>query len=335
MESNSNPQRKIVFNAPGVSMNSSSPKTQLPGEAKVNSNSIAPGLNKESSPAFRSFAHDIKSNVSNQGVSMAQIVMAEERRRQDTGTTSEDIQESDEKSKTLRIVLIIVGIIAILGGSVALFFTFRSAQPVNVNPTTEDYSPIRAQKIDEIELRDGYKNTFLEAIRGVAATRIQDDTFVELKLSEVIGTTSVPVGFKRLNEILNSNIPDTLARSTKNNYVIGVYSKGEINTPFIMFSADAFENAYVGMKNWEATILGDIGAIFMDQQQLAGLLTVSNSSLFQDKIYYNKDTRTVFGPDGKPIFVWAILDRTNIVITRDGETLNALIKRITLENIKR
>ncbi len=348
---NNQPPRKIVFNAPGTSFGmpkqntqtstpSASPKpfqnplTQpLPGQPKISQEPIRPAAS--ANPAFRSFAHDIKSNVTDKGVSMAQIVMDEERRKQAAGATAEDIEEATQKSGVLKAVLIIVGLIAIIGGGIVLFITFKNAAPVSEIRTPESYSPIRAQKVATLELRDGFKNTLLQAVQGVGATRIPNDTFVELKLLETVGTSSDPVGFKRLMEILDTRIPDALLRASNNNYVIGMYGNGEANVPFLMFSVDSFENAYVGMTGWERTMIGDIGGLFIDSDTLSVILASSTPSLFQDKVYYNKDTRTVFGSDGKPILVWAIIDRTNIVITRDGGTLDALIKRMTLENIMR
>jgi hypothetical protein len=343
-----NPQRKIVFNAPGKPFNTSTQNTQtstphtmmpptgpMPGQPKVSTEALLKPSDPNANPAFRSFAHDIKSNVSEKGVSMAQIVMDEERRKQAAGTTTEDVQESEEKSGVLKVVLIVIGIIAILGGGVALFITFSSTAPVPVTLIPEDYSPIRAQKVTSIELRDQYKSTLIEAVRGIGATRISEENFVEIKLNESIGTTSVPVKFARLMEILETRIPDELLRSNDQGYVLGIYASQQTNSPFLMFSVDAFENAYVGMKAWERTMIGDIGALFMNDDLLYSIIGSSTPSQFQDKVYYNNDTRTVFGSNGKPVLVWAIVNRTQIIITKDGETLNALMKRITLENIKR
>lgn len=349
MEPNqNNPQRKIVFNGPGMSFGSPStnpanttphtmmpPVGPMPGQPKVSSEPLTPSTNPNPNPAFRSFAHDIKSNVSEKGVSMAQIVMDEERRRQAAGATAEDYQEAEQKSGVLKMVLIIIGIIAIVGGGIALYITFRSNTPVVVIPIAQDYSPIRAQKVAALELRDGYKNTLLEAARGVGATRIPEETFVELKLMETVGTTSVPVGFNRLMTILDGRIPDELLRSAQDTYVLGVYGGASANIPFVLFSVDSYENGYAGMKEWEQSILGDIGGMFIDQETLSPIIASSTPSLFQDKVYYNKDTRAVFGIDRKPLLLWAIVNRTQIIITRDGETLNALIKRMTLENVTR
>ena len=365
--SGTSPQRKIVFNAPGMQYGVTSPAApsqnptlgQVPSDKKENNDTSAFEYNAQSvikgkkggtfeakpepelekkplvNPAFRSFAHDIKDNVSDRGVSLAQIVMEEERKRQAANLTTEDIKESREKSGVLKIVLIVVGIIAIIGGGIALFITFRTISPVDQITTPEDYSPIRAQKVTALELRDGYKNTLIQAMSGVAATRVSEETFLEIKLIESVGTSSVPVSFSRMMEILDARFPETLARSSTGEYVVGMYGGVGSNVPFVMFSVDAFDNAYVGMKEWEQTIIGDIGGLFINEDMLSVILASSTPSLFQDKVYYNKDTRVVVGENGKPLLVWAIVDRTNIVITRDGETLNTLMNRITLENIRR
>ncbi len=328
-----NQPRKIVFNAPGMQKPPVQPSNPVNpvNPTILNPLPAAPTPN----PAFRSFAHDIKSNVSEKGVSMAQIVMEEERRKQAAGMTSEDITEAGEKSKVMKFVLIFVAVIAILGGAVALYFTFLGAAPVAVEINPSDLSPIRAQKVVALELKDGYKNTLLDAVRGVAATRIPTETFVELQLREISGTTTIPVTFPRLMEILGSYIPDELLRSIEGGYAIGMYGALDENVPFIMFNADAFENAYIGMKEWEKNMIGDIGGIFLDPQELSVIIATSTPSLFQDKVYYNRDTRTVFGNDGKPALLWTIVNRRQAVITKNGETLDAIMKRITLENITR
>lgn len=305
----------------------------LPGQPKVDPYITQPG--QSANPAFRSFAHDIKSNVADQGVSMAQIVMEEERKRQAAGATAADYEEASHKHRILRIILTIIGSLAILGGGAALFIMFYASAPVDSVITPEDMSSIRAQKVVSLELRDGYKNTLLEAIRGVGATRIPEETFVELKLHETVGTSSEPVYFGRMMEITDARIPDALLRSASDDYVLGMYGGISVNVPFLMFTVDAFENGYVGMREWERTLIADIGGIFIDQDDLSVIIASTAPSLFQDKVYYNKDARVVFGENGEPLLVWAIVDRTRIIVTRDGTTLNALMNRLTLENITR
>jgi hypothetical protein len=326
MESNNNPQRKIIFSAPGKQFATSdaivTDKTQT--SIPFIRASMIEAVDK--TPAFRSFAHDIKSNVTENGVSMAQIVMGEERRRQEAGATTEDIFVAGEKSKILKVVLMIIGFISIVGGGIALFFTFRAATPVAVISEGK-ISVIRAQKSTEIELRDGYKNTLIEAVRGVSATRIPEETFVEIKVLDV--------DFGRFMEILESGIPPELIRSVGSEYSLGLYGGTDSNVPFFIFNTDTFDNAYAGMKLWEISMTNDIGGIFMNTQTLSVIVASSSASLFRDKVYYNKDTRVVFGRDGNPVLLWAILDGTRIIMTRDGETLNAIMRRLTLENITR
>lgn len=322
------PQRKIIFNAPGMNQGSPNAASTQPKLAQPVSQPI-------SNPAFRSFAHDIKSNVNDRGLSAAQIVMEEERKRQAMGATREDIEEATEKSGILKIVLIIIGIIAIIGGGVALFLTIRSAAPVAEITPLQDYSLIRAQKLVAIELRDGTKNTLIEAVRGILATRIPEETFVEIRLMEAAATTSVPVGFNRMMEILDSRIPDELLRAAHDQYALGMYGSNTGNIPFLLLTTDSFENAYGGMSKWEEMMLGDIGALFIDQDDLSVIIASSTPSLFQDKVYYNKDSRVVFGENMQSEILWAIVDRRHVVITKDEETLKALIKRLTLENITR
>lgn len=322
-----NNKRKIVFNAP--------PQPTITQSPDMTASSHATDTKK--APSFRSYNYDIQSTVKDKGASLAQIVMAEARKQEQTKQTPLDIAEQNQSSSIVKITLIAIGIIAIIGGAAVLAFTLIKTKPVETIPTSITFTQlIKTEKIVPIELADTYKLTALQKIKDALLANIPLNTLVDLQLQLANDSTKTPVSLKQFLDIFESRVPDSLAVSLRPEYAFGIHSFSK-NTPYIVFIANDYDSAYAGMLDWEKTMLGDIGNIFFDPNDLAKATStdaVSNIN-FKDVVLKNKDSRVIYNKDGEIAFLWSIVNRNIIVITSGPDTLEEIIKRMTTSNIVR
>jgi hypothetical protein len=157
---------------------------------------------------------------------------------------------------------------------------------------------------------------------------------LEISLYETgsLSTTTKFVDINRFFKITESRVPDDLIRSFSNEYLFGLYAL-EKNEPFLIFKTNSYANAYKGMIDWEETMFYDLGPIFIDDA--ISVKTDDSGKFFIDKIYFNKDTRAIFDSFGNPVMLWSIINRNTVVVTTNGDVLDAISKKLTVSNIVR
>lgn len=321
------PHPKIVFNSPPHPKVTKSPDQ---GASEAQSNV------KKSTPTIRSYAYDIKSKVRDEGVSLAQIVMAEERKKEETHQTEADITTRDKQGTLLKFMLISIGIIALLGGVAAYLFTIYSRAPVSTNVNTPSPGLIRTEKITPIVLKDGYKTTLLQAVSLLKTSSIPQGTLNDIQFKESVGNENLEVNAFRFLVILESKVPETLSRSLLPGYSFGLHSL-EKNEPYIILQSESYENAFSGMLEWEKTIIDDIGPLFFTRDDLANPTSTADigKQNFKDTVIYNKDSRTIVDEENRILMLWSIIDQHSIIITSNSLTLEEIVKRLTTSRIVR
>jgi hypothetical protein len=289
-------------------------------------------------PNMRSFAYDIKSSVDEKNVSLATVVMAEQRKLQELHLTTEDIEETEKKHSTTKTILIIVGIIALLGGGGALALTYLQTRPPATNAVMfQGVSPfVRTEDGKAIFLPDGYRSTLIQIIQNVMESQTTTDILYGMTFGQEIDGINKRITTLEFIYILESLLPETLARSLDLNYSFGIHS-GRETKPYLILKTDSFDNAYAGMLEWESTLGNDLGVLFFKTDDLPRATSTANVSgvSFVDKIYFNKDSRVILSKEGKPLMLWTIVNRTFIIIAANPETLEEVVSRMTTENIVR
>jgi hypothetical protein len=166
--------------------------------------------------------------------------------------------------------------------------------------------------------------------------------------------------------ILEAREPDALARSLDQKFLLGVHKTKTSVEPFITLKTNDYEISYAKMLEWEWVLVSDIQDIFyknlgssqafLDYEENNNLqvqdfividassstTTVTDSTQnstttlskyearnFKDLILANKDTRSILDTAGKILFFYSFVDRKNLIMTTNGETLNLLIGRLT------
>lgn len=144
---------------------------------------------------------------------------------------------------------------------------------------------------------------------------------------------------------LTPNVPPALQRTLGPTFLLGLHSFDE-NQPFLLLQADTYTTAYAAMLEWERTMRGDLGPLFVRNpspkipapaapaEQLGSTtLQVEQQPVFiptsfVDKIVENRDTRALLSAEGDILLLWTMLGRNIILITTNEYTLREVVSRI-------
>ena len=173
--------------------------------------------------------------------------------------------------------------------------------------------------------------------------------------------------------ILEAREPDALTRSLDSKFLLGIHKTKAGVEPFILFRTNDYEISYAKMLEWEWVLVPDIQDIFYKNlgssqafikyeedfndnvplvidKPLEGSTTPeivptfeSGTSTapkyeyrnFKDLILANRDTRSIVSADDKTLFFYSFIDRKNIILTTNIDTMNMAISRINSAKLVR
>ncbi len=140
-------------------------------------------------------------------------------------------------------------------------------------------------------------------------------------------------------EMSDIKIPEQLYSSLKGDFMLGVYSNGVKNSPFIISKVSFFQGALAAMLRFENDMRMEFTPLFVSE---SGILSSSNTgeySLknFTDELIENKDVRALKkGPSEEDtIILYSFIDQDNLVITTNEETLRAVVNSYNKRKIVR
>ena len=122
-------------------------------------------------------------------------------------------------------------------------------------------------------------------------------------------------------------VPQELLRTLELRFLLGVHSF-DLNQPFLIIKTDSFETAFSALLRWEETLYADLQPLFA---RVPG--GVASAPAFADLIVENRDTRAVVDAEGRILLLWALLDRSTILITTNEYTLREVVRRLSETSI--
>lgn len=213
-------------------------------------------------------------------------------------TMSELIQKSRFEEKESRIlsprsrknIMYIAGATLLLLVSIGILFSIFGGQS-KVEFITEK----RVDSLVYSNLDTGINVTGLEAsrtkqaIREVIEKKIPEDTVNQIYYVQDDGLGNLNrLGIKDIFKKTEIVPPDLLIENIGNNFMHGVY-RAEKNYPFIVMKADSYDRAFVGMKEWEPTMIDDL-APYLDLPDEATDRSLITQG-FEDDLIKNKNVR--------------------------------------------
>lgn len=289
-------------------------------------------------PGIRTYKDDIQAAIQANHLSSVNIAIAENDRLRSKVTKGEELEEkpkpvSEKKVKVLIAVFVILLAVGGLGFGTLSFISSKNSTVTNqiAIPTpiiTTEYQ-------DELNTEDIVKDRFTNALSSnLNDIRIPVNNLYNVYLTTGSSTAKRLLGTSELFDTLGWQAPDTLKRNLANNYMVGMFAFGE-NIPFVILKISSYENVYSGMLSWEGSLEKDFLKLFRLRDDVEGglvsALTPSETKKFQDLVVANQDTRVLRDSDGKIFFIYSILNKDTIVITKNETALKEIINRLNRE----
>lgn len=300
---------------------------------------------------IKTFQSDLANAVKTDNVSMIKVALAEKKRQEARGDMSYDIPK---KKNTLIYIGIGVIIFILVASIVAGAFVFfgRAGTPATQTQTTS-FQPILYTKLVSTLNIDSFNQSDTTRIidQEKEATMDLGDTKA-LIFTTGTSTAERPLTTEEFFTFIQSRAPDQLLRSLDSNFLLGVYAY----TPrevFAIFRVTSYDSAFAGMLQWEPNIESDIGNIFINKKDRVqkSIATASSSVLseestsspygvfsqrkFVDKIYSNKDVRSLIDGNGKEAMIYTFVDKETLIIATSEKSLKEVLFNLTTGRIVR
>lgn len=335
------PGKKVEEEKPHSTNNTKPPqKKQQPEQRR-------PATNRAS--AIRTYYSDAAGVVRDKQVSMTDIALAEQRRRESQEVSQPDTEHTERKS--LSPALFIVGLLVILGGVGVLGYVYvtQNTSPGPVPPTiTHTLIPANHEQIIDATgmNRNQFLTTLNEEIENVDVP-IGDIVALTLLVAPQTATTTRELAAHELIDLLQTDIDAALLRSIEEDYMLGIHNIGD-KAPFLVLRTSFFENAFAGMLRWEPVLANDLAFIAQPQRVpesptgIPGATSTTDGTgtstvdipprqerfTFTDTIVSNRDVRALMNNSGDVRLVYSFPDKNTLIITNNTATLEELFKRL-------
>jgi len=130
---------------------------------------------------------------------------------------------------------------------------------------------------------------------------------------------------------LNVHAPQALVRSFGDLFMLGVLGSNPPHT-LIIATVDSFQNAFPGMLEWESRMAEDLLPIFAEEETIKNVPT---STLWQDAIIGNRDTRILKDPNGNTVLLYAFFDGRLLIITDNEMSFRLISDRLESQKLER
>lgn len=275
---------------------------------------------------LRTYKSDVAETLKKKKQSLARLVIAEQKRREEAPTQTLPVEEK-KKFFTAKTFAIVFGslFLAAASGTIALLFLLDGRDEPTETPRIQTWSPIFTEVkkflplevLDENEIRNAVttlKRATLIPLNGalhiVFTKRIQTPE----GLRETLVTT------KELLSSLPNNPPDRLLRTLDDFFFFGFYSF-RTTEPLLILRNRFYDGAFLGMLEWEKFLATDLSPLFLtDISQ--GITT------FEDLVVRNIDTRVLKNAAGDVVLLYSFVDRETIVITTKTDTFGEIVTRL-------
>lgn len=264
--------------------------------------------------SVRTYKADVSEYIKKENVSLSDIAVAEESKREENLKIQRELKEKRDNIKKLLIKILVTVVAIILLIFVAIFIKNKVAPP----------------------LPDNYQNVVLdtpiETIAKMTDNEKENGVFLFKKLENTPGPI---IGFLvssdgklvSLNDIFVSEgiyPPGELVRAFGSNYGFGKAVGGQ----FIITDLSYYPNATAGMIKWEKEMRDDLFTLFN--------LKIDNSTSgeggsarFTDKILANQNTRVFTESSGTESLSYGFYNRKYLIITSTPETLQFILDNLS------
>ncbi len=294
--------------------------------------------------SVRTYQEDITDAIKNDNVSMIKIALAEKKRQDNQNSYNLQVKDKVDIKK-----YIFIGGFVIICIIVLLTLLFMSLKNNNSSEATVSNQPaqiIYTESSIVLSVNKKDADDLERLIKNERDVKLKLGEMKEIVLTLGSGTSTRKITAEEFFNISRSRVPDGLIRALEPSFTLGAYSF----TPhdlFAIFRVNSYDVAFAGMLQWEPSIEGDIGPIFISRRaailpaaestSTAAKTTPSlfNKRVFVDKILDNKDTRVILNEDKTVAMLYTFFDKNTLIIASSDKALKEIAFRLTSGRIAR
>ncbi len=281
---------------------------------------------------LRTYKDDVAKALENGKTSMAQMVLAEQRKK-------EQVQEkktaTSKENMPFFVSSIFLGFIGLLILTGAVFYFLTTEDGVDKKQQINLSTIIFTEEIREIDITDTSKKSLTKKISDeIKNIDITLDFIENIYFTKQIPLTAIDsleeqqyiktlVSAEQFLRKIEAGASDTLLRSLSDEFVFGVHVFNG-NQPFMILKTDFFENSFTGLLKWEKSMAKDLLPLFAVAEYKDDIV----NKKFKDIIIKNRDIRALIDENNEIALLYSFFDKNTIIISTAEETLDEVISRL-------
>lgn len=299
---------------------------------------------------LRTFEDDVANFVKKGKVSTATIVMAEQKRREETAAIKKDKVATKNLFAGVKVsmVLIVFGIIAVVGALIFVNPIERISNFIS-GPSAVDDTLFDKKSETVIKLNNKINTEVkAEVINTIKRTeQLNPGEISEIKIVKNV-SISLDNGRSQLGTekvstedflyILELNAPEKMTRSLNKDYLFGVIGTEKGNTPFILLGIDDFDRVFSGMFEWEKTMYRQVNDYFSEKLTTNDFETGPDAAYLnnlRDIIIFNRDARAIISPNNSVEFFYTLVNDDYLLMAEDTSIVENIANKLNLQSLVR
>jgi mRNA-degrading endonuclease RelE of RelBE toxin-antitoxin system len=298
--------------------------------------------------SLRTYKGDLEKVMGTKSGSLVGIASAESKRRYSGKKAASTPYGKAKKSKKgfgKKVGIIILITILVVLGIGSMFYFYGKSNPGIVESGFKIQSIIFADDNSEFNITDLSRRQILNELASAKVStqlsigRINNVVITKSFLNEIGEEKKTLAGTKDFLNAIDAQVPTSFLRSLQTSFMVGVHVF-DGNQPFIILNTSFYENAFVGMLEWERSIKEDLSPFFAEKEiavnTLAQVATTTEIKVltFNDLVLKNKDTRVLKNKNGDIVLIYSFIDKNTIVITTNEHTFSEVLTRYSSRSVR-
>lgn len=293
-----------------------------------NTNSLNENTTPNLEGGVRTYASDIAEMMKKEKGSIIKIALAEQQRR-------EEFKKANNPVATKNIIVIFLGIALIVSGIMIFVYSVmsRAKSPDVINLSQNLPALLFSENQSHIDMTELNRRELLNAINTQVNNKtLGAGTINNLFISYRFGQTQSQVPVTMFMHKLGINIPDSFFQNLEDSFMLGVFNQEQTNELFLILKVKDFNEAFLSMREWEASMLSEFVNFFNIDTSSYGRVIFSKD--FETVTLFNKESRILKDSSGLILLSYTFLDPKTILVTTKGDSLDEILKRINLQTLK-
>jgi hypothetical protein len=262
--------------------------------------------------SLRTYQGDVEEAIGKNKYSASTILVAEQKRKEEEKPVVFETKYNPLKNKLyvyLGLSLLVLGV-----GVVTAVYYIRSNEKVVIEKQTKALIAFSQEK--NIPITGLTRDQFIKRIiTEKDAFKSPVNSVLYLNFTSLNGE---PAPLEIFLKYLAPNMPSSLVRSFKEEYMLGIYSF-DTNEPFVILTVDDYALSYAGMLKWEKQMIFDLNLLYPSN--------LGENHGFVDLAIRNKDIRAYRDENNNTLVLYSFIDKKTLIIARNENLFNAVLSK--------